>query len=179
MRKVYLHIVFCLLTFVAFAQNQNWNVVSSSVKFKIKNAGIMVDGSFSGLSAVIQFDASKGFGNKIEASVEAKTVNTGMDSRDNHLRKPDYFSVEQFPKIVMKSTVFSKEPDGKFKGFFTITMKGISNTVPVIFSFTETADKAKFSGSFNLNRLDYKIGESSWVLSNNVTIFIEVNAVKK
>lgn len=179
MRKLFLFWVLNLFCVFLFAQNLTWNVVSSSVKFKIKNAGIMVDGSFSGFNANIQFDAAKNFGNKIEASIDAKSVNTGNNSRDNHIRKPDYFSVEAFPKITMKSTVFSKEPDGKFKGFFALTMKGVTNTVPVTFSFTETADKGKFIGSFKINRLDYKIGESSWVLSNDVTIFIEVNVVKK
>lgn len=162
-----------------FAQNQAWNVLSSNISFKVKNAGITIDGNFTGFVASIQFDAVKGFGNKIEASIDAKTVNTGSNSRDNHLRKTDFFSVEAFPKITMKSATFSKEPDGKFKGFFSLTIKGITNTVPVIFSFTETGDKGKFAGSFTINRLDYKVGESSWILSNDVTVFIEVNVTRK
>lgn len=178
MRKLITYLFF-LFSFIGIAQNQNWNVVSSKITFKVKNAGVVVDGSFSGFNASIQFDAAKSFGNKIEASVDAKTVNTGMSSRDNHLRKQDYFAVEQFPKIAMKSSTFSKEADGKFKGFFVLTMKGISNTIPIIFSFVETGDKGKFSGSFKLNRLDYKIGESSWILSNDVMVFIEVNVIKK
>lgn len=179
MRKPFFFFLFNIFCVFLIAQNQSWNVVSSSVKFKIKNAGIMVDGSFSGLSANIQFDPTKGFGNKIEASIDAKSVNTGIDSRDNHLRKDSYFSAEKFPKIIMKTSTFSKESDGKFKGFFALTIKGTTNTVPVVFSFSETGDKGKFSGSFKINRLDYKVGESSWVLSNDVTVFIEVNVVKK
>lgn len=179
MKKYLTLLLFSFVVMVSVAQNQQWIVASSTIKFKIKNAGIMIDGAFTGLNATINFDTSKGFGNKIEASVDAKTVNTGNDMRDEHLRKVDYFSVDQFPKIFMKSSVFSKEADGRFKGFFTLTIKGVSNTVPVIFSFTENDGKGKLSGSFKINRLDYKVGGSSWVLSDDVNISLEVNVVKK
>lgn len=138
----------------------------------------MVNGSFSGLSAAISFDPSKSFGNKMEASIEASTINTSINSRDTHLKKEEYFSVDKFPKITMKASTFSKEADGKYKGFFTLTIKGTSNMVPVIFSFTETGNKAKLQGSFKINRLDYKVGESSWIMSNDVVISIDVDIVK-
>jgi polyisoprenoid-binding protein YceI len=81
------------------AQNQEWQVNSSSINFKIKNAGFTVDGAFSGLSGKIIFDASKGFGNSIDASIDAKTINTGNGTRDGHLKKTDYFDVVNFPTI--------------------------------------------------------------------------------
>lgn len=55
----------------------------------------------------------------------------------------------------MKASVFSKETDGNFKEFFALTIKGTTNTVPVLFSFAENDRKGKFTGPFKLNRLDY------------------------
>lgn len=168
--------VICLMA--AAQKNQVWKVTNSSVTFKIKNAGLTVDGSFKGLEADIQFDPTKGFGNKIEASVDVKTINTSINARDNHLKKEEYFDAEKFPKITMKSSSFSKGDDGKFKGFFSVSIKGTTKTIPVIFTFVETNSKATFSGTFKLNRLDYKVGESSWVMSDEVNITLVVEVVK-
>lgn len=167
-----------ILCFAGIAQNQSWKVVNASVTFKIKNAGIMVDGSFSGLDATINFDPAKGFGNKIEASVDVNTINTSIKARDNHLKKEDYFNAEKFPKITMKASTFTKEAEGKFKGFFSLSIKGTTNTVPIIFSFTETGGKTTLKGSFKINRRDYKVGDSSWIMSDDVTVSISADVTK-
>jgi polyisoprenoid-binding protein YceI len=80
----------------------------------------------------------------------------------------------------MSSTTYiTKEIGGTFKGIFALTIKGTTKMVPVVFSFTEIADKAKFTGSFTINRLDFKVGSSSFILSDDVTINIEVTCIKK
>lgn len=181
------NIFFLALSLISFGfvsqtvttQNQEWVVSSSTVKFKIKNAGFNIDGTFSGLTARIIFDASKGFGNSIEANIDSKTINTGNGTRDGHLKKTDYFDVIGFPAINMKATLFGKETDGSFRGYFKLTMKGKTKDVLVPFTFTEKDGKATLKGTFTINRLDFGVGESSMILSNNATITIEVNATKK
>ncbi len=178
MKKISLAFLFSVICLVVSAQNQVWKVTNSKIGFKIKNAGLTVDGSFKGLEADIQFDPAKAYGNKIEASVDVKTINTSINARDNHLKKEEYFDAEKFPKITMKASSFSKGDDGKFKGFFNVSIKGTTKSVPVIFSFVETNGKATFMGTFKINRLDYKVGESSWVMSDDVNITIVVEATK-
>lgn len=178
MKNILAIVIVFMISLSVSAQNQVWKVTNSKVTFKIKNAGLTVEGSFKGLEADIQFDPAKGFGNKIEASVDVKTINTSINARDNHLKKEEYFDAEKFPRITMKSSSFAKADDGKFKGFFSVSIKGTTKTVPVMFSFVETNGKATFSGSFKLNRLDYKVGESSWVMSDEVNVTIVVEAVK-
>lgn len=181
------NIFFLALSLIGFSffseapltDNQEWAVSSSTVKFKIKNAGFNVDGTFSGLTAKIFFDASKNYGNSIDASIESKTVNTGNGTRDGHLKKASYFDVAKFPSINMKATLFGKEANGSFRGYFKLTIKGITKDVLVPFTFTEKDGKAILKGSFTINRLDFGVGESSMILSNNATITIEVNAIKK
>lgn len=178
MKKIILSLFTFLICLVATSQNQTWKVSSSKVSFKIKNAGLSVEGSFKGLEATIQFDPAKAYGNKIEASVDVKTINTSINARDNHLKKEEYFDAEKFPKITMTSSSFSKGDDGKFKGFFNLSIKGTTKTVPMLFTFVEVNGKATFSGTFKINRLDYKVGESSWVMSDDVNVTIVVEATK-
>ncbi len=163
----------------AIAQNTEWSVVTSTVTFKIKNAGFTVDGTFGGLKAKIMFDASKSFSNTIEASVEAKTLNTGSTGRDNHLKKEEYFGVDKHPTILLTASTFAKQPDGSFKGYFKLTVKNTTKDVLIPFTFTEKDGKGKFLGKFTIDRRDYGVGESSMILSDNVTILIDANVIKK
>ncbi|PBQ32323.1 hypothetical protein CNR22_11260 [Sphingobacteriaceae bacterium] len=170
-----------LLPFYAIigqTKNTEWLVSSSSVTFKIKNAGLTVNGSFLGLNAKINFDASKSAGNSIQATVEAKTIDTDNNTRNAHLKKAEYFDVEKYPKISLVSTFFGKDKEA-FRGYFNITIKDKTKAVTVPFTFSEKNGKGVFKGSFTLNRLDFGVGESSIILSDNVTVTLEVNVLKK
>ncbi len=176
--RIKLLAVICFFTIVSLAQNKDWTVSSSAIKFKIKNAGFMVDGIFEGMEAKIHFDAAKSYSNSIEASVDAKTINTDSEGRDKHLKKEEYFSVDKFPKINLVASTFAKQADGSFKGYFKLTLKGVTKEVVIPFTFIEKENKALVSGSFKIDRRDYGVGESSLILSDNVTVTVELNLVK-
>jgi len=172
--------IFLTLTgFIYKAQNTEWIVVSSAVTFKIKNAGFNVDGKFGGVVAAIVFDETKTLGNSIEATIDAKTINTGNGTRDGHLKKEEYFGVDKYPKIQMKATSFEKQTNGTYKGNFKLTIKEETKDVAVPFTFTQNDGKGIFKTTFTIDRLDYGVGESSFILSDNATIKIEVNVIKK
>ncbi|MGQ0827351.1 MAG: YceI family protein [Bacteroidota bacterium] len=182
--KKLLIIAFSFFNLLIFSQNTltksaAWSVTSSAVGFKIKNAGFTVDGTFGGLHANIIFDGSKNYGNFLETSVDVSSVNTGIDKRDAHLKKAEYFDVEKYPKIVMKANLFSKEKDGSYKGYFKLIIKDKTRDVLIPFTFNEKDDKGTFKAIFTINRLDWGVGKSSMVLSDNVTVSIEVNVTKK
>lgn len=168
-----------LIPYIVNAQNQEWSIISSSVKFKIKNAGFTVDGSFGAVTGKINFDATKPKGNSIETNVDAKTINTGNGKRDGHLKKPDYFNTDKFPLINIKTNLIVKESEGKFKALFSITIKDKTKDILIPFTFTEKDNKATFAASFNINRLDFGVGESSLILSDNAIVSVEINVIKK
>lgn len=171
----------CLLlaSLHGMAQNQAWSVSSSDITFKIKNAGLTVSGSFGVPDAKIVFDGEKAAGNKIEASLDAKSINTGITARDNHLRKAEYFDAETYPKIRMNANLFSKQGPGKYTGYFSLTLKNTTRAVSVPFEFREAGNQATFTGSFTINRRDFGIGSSSWIMADDVIVTIVVTAIKK
>ena len=59
----------------------------STVKFKIKNLGVTVTGSLSGLKGKASFDPANLGQSSIESTVDVGTINTGIDLRDDHLKK--------------------------------------------------------------------------------------------
>jgi polyisoprenoid-binding protein YceI len=157
---------------------KKWQVGNSSVTFKIKNAGFIVDGSIVGLKANINFDAKKSYSNTIEATVDVKTITTNNSARDKHIRKPEFFDVEKYSTIALSSGTFAKQTDDSFKGYFKLIIKNVTKDVVIPFTFIEKESEAIFTGTFTINRLHYNVGESSLLLSNNVTIVIKLNVFK-
>ena len=148
--------------------------VVSSVTFKIKNAGITVDGSFKGFQGKVDFNPDNLAGSKFDVSVDAKTVDTDNNARDNHLREDEYFGVEKYPKISMKSTSLTKVSDGKYKATFDLTIKGKTKQVSFPFSYEKTSTGYKLNGSFEIDRRDFGVGGSSWILSDDVKVFLNI-----
>lgn len=159
-------------------ENTEWKIVSSSLKFKISNAGFTVNGKFGDVSGTIQFDPEKKFNQLIDLSVDAKTIDTGNGTRDGHLKKKDYFNVADYPKISVKSSYFEKQSNGTFKGFFKITLKDVTKEQFIPISFTSEGESAVLKANFTINRLDYHIGESSMILSDNAQISVELKLKK-
>lgn len=150
----------------------------SAVKFVIKNFGVNTGGDFKGLQGAITWDAAAPEKGVFDISIDAATVNTNIDSRDEHLRKEEYFNVQQFPKITFKSDMIKKS--GKsFTVYGKLSIKGTTKDISIPFTATEKDGGYLFEGSFSINRKDYKVGGNSVVLSDNVSVTLSVFAEKK
>ena len=146
------------------------NVKSTVVSFKIKNAGLTVNGTLGGFKGEIKFSSEQFKTSTINVSVDANTINTGINSRDNHLKKEDFFDVKNFPLINIKSDFFGKDGQN-FKGYFKLTIKGITKDITIPFIF----DNNIMKGEFTIDRRDFKVGGNSMVMGDKVTISIQVN----
>lgn len=165
------------MSLVALAAT-SWAPTTGSVKFHIKNAGITVDGSLSGISAAVTFDEDDLANSSIYASVKVNTINTGIGKRDEHLKAEEYFNAAKYPKIEMKSTSFTKTSKG-YNGVFNLTIKGKTKSVNVPFTFDNKGETGTFKGKLKIDRLDFGVGESSFVLSDDVKVDITLNVKKK
>lgn len=140
--------------------------------------GINVSGSMSGLQADLQFNQASLASNVINASVDANTINTDNDSRDEHLKSADFFDVARYPKITLKSVSLRHKSGNNYSGTFNLEIKNKTKQIEIPFIYTETGNSATFKGSFKINRLDFGIGDSSLILSNEATVSIEAEISK-
>lgn len=151
----------------------------SSVKFKIKNLGISITGSFTGLKGKIQFDPANLAITSIDATIDANTVNTGIDARDNHLRKVEFFDVKNYPQIRFVSTrVTPSNKTGVLFVFGKLTIKGVTKDISFPFTATPQNGGFLFNGEFKLNRRDFTVGGSSFTMADNVTVQLNILAPK-
>jgi polyisoprenoid-binding protein YceI len=169
--------VVIILALAAFAPG-NWKLSSSAVTFKIKHAGLVVNGSLAGTQADINFDPVNPAQSSIVASLETGTIETGIALRNKHLRKEQYLYVDKYPRITVRSTKIEKTGTQTYLGYFDLTIKETTKNIQVPFNFTEKANGGDFKGEFKINRLDYKVGESSWLMDNEVIVSIQLNVTR-
>jgi len=178
MKKFKVTLAVLLFGTTLFGQINKKIAEGNEVLFKIKNSGLTVDGSFKGLTGKILFDTKNLSESSFDISIETKTVQTGNNSRDGHLRKKDYFDVENFPKISFQS----KKIDYTKSGFLVtgnLMIKGKVKEIKIPFTYTEQNKEGIFSGFFKINRLDFGVGESSWILSDEATIELNIKVTNQ
>jgi polyisoprenoid-binding protein YceI len=77
----------------------------SEVGFSVRHMMIStVRGNFAGVEAEVTFNPENLSDSRVEAKIDAETIDTGEAQRDGHLRSADFFDVENHPHIVFKST---------------------------------------------------------------------------
>ncbi|UZR95197.1 YceI family protein [Chondrinema litorale] len=178
MKKTFLTQLFTACLFIAFTSVGVYaqEVTQAQVTFKIRNAGIGVDGSLGGFKGDIKFDPQSPESSTLEASVDVSTIDTGIGMRDKHLKKDDYFDVEKYPRISMKSTSIKSTGEGSYEGKFDLTIKDQTKEVTIPFTVDVSGNMYSIKGSFEINRQDFGVGGNSLTLSDDLTVSIEVEA---
>lgn len=164
----------CLILMVmSLMQAQQISSDNSLVNFSIKNLKVRtVTGSFSGMQGEISFDPSDLANSRFLVSIDPATVNTGNKKRDKHLRSEDFFHVEAYPLISFTSTSVQKTKEG-FTTRGTLSMRGLEREVEIPFTFSNS----RFTGTLEVNRLDYKVGEGTGTFTAGETASLEIVAV--
>lgn len=153
----------------------SWKIDSSRVVFHISNAGFDVEGTITGITGNIKFSKNKLDKSFFTTEAKTESIQTGIKTRDKHLKKPDYFDTVKYPTIKIESKKIIKSKNG-FDAFCKVTIKSQSKDITIPFTFNQTNKKAEFKGSFSLNRLDFDLGEKSIVLSETVKTDIWISA---
>ena len=119
-----------LLAAAAHAQPAAWTMdpVHSHVGFTARHLGFAkVRGEFKTFSVKVEAD-DKGKISKLSAEADAKSVDTDVAKRDEHLRSDDFFNAEKFPKLkmVLKTIKWS---GNKFDAVVALTIRDITKDV--------------------------------------------------
>jgi polyisoprenoid-binding protein YceI len=171
-----------------------WNIdpVHSVAEFKVKHMMISnVKGQFTGVSGALTLDEDEITQSRIEATIDAKSINTREEQRDAHLRSADFFDVEKFPTLAFKSTRITSRGDGELAVEGDLTIHGV--TRKVVFAVEGPTAPGKdpwgntrigISATTRINRKDYGLTwnaalETGGILvGDEVTITLDVQFVK-
>jgi polyisoprenoid-binding protein YceI len=179
-----------LFALPAAAADWNLDASHSHVGFEVKHMAISkVKGSFGEYSGTVTGEDGKPETFSVELSIQAASVDTNNEDRDNHLRNPDFFDVETYPTITFKSTKVEMDGDeGTLTGEFTL--HGVTKTIELELEYLGLVNdpwgntRMGFSAEGKIDRRDYGLTWSKaletggLVVSHDVEIELEIEVVK-
>jgi polyisoprenoid-binding protein YceI len=175
-KKLYISLLLLLISFKGTAQHVVPVDAESEVKFSIKNLGLEVEGSFSGLSGSVFFDKGDIAKSSVSVSVVSSSIKTGIGLRDRHLKKEEYLAVEKFPVISFVSKTISVQGKGTYLMVGYLTLKGVTKEVTFPFSIREISNGIIMNGSFSINRRYFNVGGNSLTMGDEVILKLNVKA---
>lgn len=128
---------------------------------------------------------------RVEARIDASSIDTGEDKRDEHLRSPDFFAVEQYPEITFESTSVRRAEDGELVVSGDLTIR--DETREVELDVRETGrgqdpwggERVGFTATTKIDRRDFGLEwnqalETGGVLvGHDIKITLEIQAVRE
>jgi polyisoprenoid-binding protein YceI len=171
-----------------------WNIdpVHSTAQFKVKHLMISnVKGEFTAVTGKVEFNSADITKSRVEASIDAKTINTREAQRDAHLRSAEFFDVDKFPVLTFKSTRISKKGAEELEVEGDLSIHGATRTV--IFEVEGPGAPVKdpwggtrigISATTRINRKDFGmtwnavLDAGGIAISEEVTITLDVQFVK-
>ncbi len=170
------HILATTALILVIPASGNWkaDTANAKINFTVKGPFGTVHGSFTGLEATINFNEKNLSGSSVIASIDAKTVSTGVSLRNNDLRNEEqWLNTGKFPRISFKSNKIEKTENG-FKASGDLTIKGITKPVAIPFSFSNKETSGIFTGQFTIKREDYNVGKPGGSVGDVITIILTV-----
>jgi polyisoprenoid-binding protein YceI len=180
---------FCSVS-VRSAGQSVWHLDSnhSQLGFAIALLNISdVEGNFKIKDATINAPKADFSDAAITLRAETKTVYTGIEARDAHLRTADFFDAEKYPLIIFTSKTFTKTGEGKYQMFGDLSMHGITKPVTLEVTAKTVAHPmtkktvAGFRVSGVIKRSEFGISPATppEMLSNDVIIRANVQFEKQ
>lgn len=163
----------------------------SNVGFAVKHMGIAtVRGKFTEFEGTLvvadELRDSKAFG-----KVKAASITTADETRDAHLRSPDFFDTDAYPEIAFESTRVEAIDEDSSQVFGNLTMHGVTREVKleVVIQGTEedpwgnTRVGLEAVGVIKRSDFDMKfnqaLGSGNMLVGDKVSVSLDISAVKQ
>jgi polyisoprenoid-binding protein YceI len=173
------------------AGTYNLDPAHSRLGFAVRHLGIAtVRGHFGSFDGTFEIgddlSSAKAYG-----SVEAASVDTQEQQRDDHLRSADFFEVERHPRIEFTSTEIRPLDEDRFEIVGDLAIRGVTREITLSAEVLGTEidpwgnERVGLEARGELNRKDYGmtfnqvLGSGNVLVSDKVKLVIEASAVKQ
>jgi polyisoprenoid-binding protein YceI len=146
-----------------------------------------VRGIFKGVTGTIDFDEANPAGSRVEVTIPAATIETGVEPRDNHLRSADFLDAESYPTVTFVSTgIVPKGVRWAITG--DLAIRGVTRSVILlgealgIVTGMDGRRHAGFEATTKIRRSDWGLSwnvgleAGGWLVSDEIVIDLEVAA---
>lgn len=178
----------------AHAEPAVWKIdpAKSKTQFRVKHMMVAsVTGSFSRTTGTVSGDPSDPTKARLDVSIDAATIDTGVDERDDDLRSDHFFDIAKHPYVTFRSKSIRKNGDS-LTIVGDLTIRGV--TRPFMLDVTnisapakDAAGKVRVSADAtgSLNRKEFgmtwnkSLDGGGVLVSDEVTVLVHVEMVRE
>jgi polyisoprenoid-binding protein YceI len=164
----------------------------SHIGFSVSHILGKVPGEFKNYDGGFSFDPKSPEKSKVKVTIQADSINTGIDKRDEHLKSPDFFDVNKYPQAAFVGKKVTSAGDQKYTVVGDLTMHGVTKAVtldvdylgqdemmgtPIVaFSATTKIDRRDFGLVWGKDKLT---AGGNLMVGNEVTIQLDITGMDK
>jgi len=170
---------------VLATESYKFDQAGSNIAFAVHQFLGTTNGKFSKFGGKIDLERERPENSSVTVRIDVRSIDTGIQKRDNHLRSPEFFNVDKFPEIIFKSR--SVKQTGPQSADITgeFTMHGVTKPIilhaKLITPMNETKRTLWSVTTEPIKRRDFNLMFSSGAeavsgISQSVSISIEIDA---
>jgi len=177
-----------VFTVTASAQAGTWQVdpMHSSAQFSVRHLGVStVRGAFTKVSGSAKYDPADPSKTSLDATIDATSVDTRVEMRDNDLRSPNFLEVQKYPTITFHSKRVKGAGAGKLQIVGDLTIHGVTKEVTLDVDGPSAPIKDPWgnqrigaSASTKINRKDFAVNGAPGVVGDDITITIDAELIQ-
>jgi polyisoprenoid-binding protein YceI len=175
------------LTALAAAQTGSWQIDPnhSAAQFSVRHLGVStVRGAFTKVSGTAKYDADPAKVS-LDATIDANSVDTRVEMRDNDLRSPHFLDVQKYPTITFHSKRANAAGTGKLQITGDLTIHGVTKEVVLDVDGPSAPIKDPWgnqrigaSATTKINRQDFGVSGASGAVGDEITITIDTELIQ-
>lgn len=163
----------------------SWQIdyTHSQIQFAVRHLMVStVRGQFDRFSGGIELDEQNPANTKVDALIEAASINSKLLDRDDHLRSPDFLDAERYPYLTFKSKRVELVDDRHAHLIGDLTIRDVTREVTLDVTYHGQVKNpfgdflsAGFSAQTNINRKDWGLTWNALMETGGVVVGDEIN----
>ncbi|WP_312080031.1 YceI family protein [Acinetobacter schindleri] len=139
--------------------------------------------NFSDIQGTITVDNEKPANSSVNVTIPVSSINTNVKALDEHIQKAEFFDVEKYPNITLKSTKVQALGKNKYKITGDLTIKGVTKPVVLDAVLNKQAvhpmtklQTIGFNATTSFNRSAFNVGAYVPNVGDKITVNITTEA---
>lgn len=172
----------------AAAQAGTWQIDPnhSAAQFSVRHLGVStVRGAFSKVSGTANYDPADPSKTMLDATIDAASVDTRVEKRDNDIRSPHFLEVEKYPSITFHSKQVKAMAPGKLLITGDLTLHGVTKEVVLdvdgpsaVIKDPKGIQRIGAEATTKINRNDFGVTAAPGVVGDEITIIIDTELIQ-
>ena len=172
----------------AAAQTGTWQIDPNhtSAQFAVRHLGVStVRGAFTKVTGSAKYDLATPSTTALDATIDAASVDTRVEMRDNDLRSPHFLDVQKYPTITFHSKSAKPVGSGRLQITGDLTIHGVTKEVVLDVDGPTAPIKDPMgnqrigaSASTKISRQDFGVNGLPGAVGDELNITIDVELIQ-